>query len=106
MNATSTQFSQERLQEQADEMLDRRLDSIETELRALRGAVERLVRVEERVSQALASNYELRQELNEVYSRLRALESQGGQHKQQLGWIERLFWVLVAGAVAWWGKDK
>lgn len=87
-------------------MLNRRLDGIETELRALRGAVERLVRVEERVSQALAANHELRQELNEIYSRLRTIENQGGQHKQQLGWIERLFWVLVTGAVAWWGKDK
>lgn len=100
-------FDQElRLKEQAEEMLSRRLSSIEEELKALRGAVERLVRVEERVTQALDTNRDLRRDLEGVYTRLRTLEGANGRQGQTLGWIERAFWAVVVVALTWYFSLK
>lgn len=81
-------------------MMVRRLDGIESELRELRGLMAQLVRVEERSN---ADRAEVSRLAGEV-STLRGVVERVRDGSSRTGWtvgaIERVFWLVVAAAVA------
>jgi hypothetical protein len=85
---------------QADQIFDRRLANIEEQLRNMSSLIERLVRVEERVTNHLDRDRQNNESITDIYRRLSAIESAGVKSGTSLAWIERFFWaaVSVAGA--------
>jgi len=93
------------------QMLAGRLDGIETELRQMRGLMSDLVRVEERgiadraeMARLSGELTTLRQELNKVRGALDLVQAKSARTSWAMSNIERLFWLAVAGVIAWWSK--
>lgn len=78
-------------------MMVRRLDGIESELRELRGLMAQLVRVEERSNADRAEVARLAAEVATQRDALGVLRDRS----TRVGFIERVFWLVVAGAIAW-----
>ena len=92
----------------AIQMMVRRLDGIELELRELRGLMAQLVRVEERGDAARAEVGRLAGEVAAQRRELGVLRERATRSGFTVGIVERLAWLLLAAAVAWastsWGK--
>lgn len=82
-------------------MMVRRLDGIESELRELRGLMAQLVRVEERSNADRAEVARLAGELVAVRGLLDALRERTTRAAFTVGVAERVFWLVLAGTVAW-----
>lgn len=95
------------LRRKADHMLDKRLASIEEELRGLRELVTQIVRIDERLASHIDLNnrIEVRQNkfddtVKDIDKRVRDLETTGAKHGHTIGGVERFFWIVVASAIA------
>jgi len=82
-------------------MMVRRLDGIESELRELRGLMAQLVRVEERSNADRAEVGRLSAELILLRGEVVTLKERSSRAGFTVSTIERVFWLVVAGAVAW-----
>lgn len=82
-------------------MMVRRLDGIETELRELRGLMAQLVRVEERSNADRAEVARLAGDLATLRGEVGVLRERASRTGFTVGAVERVFWLVVAGAVAW-----
>jgi peptidoglycan hydrolase CwlO-like protein len=82
-------------------VVEARLTGIESELRALRGLVERLVRVEERIANSQAKVEALQAELAILKAKIDTAASIGQQSSWQVGNIERLGWIVITALAAW-----
>lgn len=85
-------------------LVDARLRGIEDELRLLRGLVERLVRVEERMANSQRQTDALQVELATLRGRLDATASAGQRSAWSIDRFERLGWIVVAAVAAWIGQ--
>lgn len=100
-------YSQEEFERRrANELFITRLEGIESELKGVRGMMERLVRVEERLTTYLEQDRQLSAQITEVFRRLNALEVSGTKSSTAFAWIERFFWIGVAAAATWLGSGK
>jgi uncharacterized protein HemX len=92
-------------------VLEKRLDGIESELRELRGLMTQLVRVEERgiadraeMARLSAELVTLRGALDKMRGTVDSVQAKSARTSWAMSNIERLFWLAVAGAIAWWSK--
>lgn len=100
-------FSQEEFERRrANELIGARLEGIESELKGMRGMMERLVRVEERLTTYLEQDRQLDAQITEVFKRLNTLEKETSSANTSMAWIERFFWVAVAAVATWLGSGK
>lgn len=80
-----------------------RLTSIEHSIAEIRGLLERMVRVEERVLAANQHMARIDGRLDEFDQRLGNAEKSGARAGWVVGGVERLFWLAVTAAVGWLG---
>lgn len=95
---------QREVRREMDNLLKRELSDIKDEIKAVRGLLERMVRVEEKLSNAATENERLRTELADIYRRLSVIETSGATSKQSLGNLERFGWISLAALLAWLGN--
>lgn len=99
-----SELNQEEIQaltrRETDRILTAELAEIKAELRAVRGLLERVVRVEERLASATESSVRLQAQLNEVFDRLRVVETSSATSRQSVGNMERFGWIAVTAIVA------
>ena len=81
------------------EVLEQRLDQIDTKLDKLSDAVSRLAAVEERLIHQTSSLDSLNRKLEESEQRIRLLEHQAGARGVVLASIERFGWLLLTTAL-------
>lgn len=84
--------------------LDARLTRIEDKLDTLADAMAQIARVEERLSQQSGSMDHLVRRVDDHDQRLSEVERKVTRSGVVVGWGERLFWVLVVGAVTVGGR--
>ena len=86
---------------------DARLERIEKKLDQVGDAIVALARMEERMITLFNRMDTLDVEQNNQNRRLTAIEGRVGNNGQMLRFAERLFWIIVTGAVAYafaWSK--
>ena len=87
---------------------DARLERIEKKLDQVGDAIVALARMEERMITLFKRMDTLDTEQNNQNRRLTAVENRVGNNGQMLRFAERLFWIIVTGAVAYtfaWSKS-
>ena len=87
---------------------DARLERIEKKLDQVGDAIVALARMEERMITLFKRMDTLDVEQNNQNRRLTAIEGRVGNNGQMLRFAERLFWIIVTGAVAYafaWSKS-
>lgn len=94
------QFNQA-MRREMDALLTKDLADIKDELKAVRGLLERMVRVEEKISNTAVENERLRGELTAIYGRISKLETAHAAGGSSLQWIERGVWAIVAATLGW-----
>jgi len=81
-------------------MDESRLDRIEKKLDKMAEAIVSLARMEERMITLFSRMDRYEEQQNEVEHRLTVVEKSSGSNGQTLRFVERLFWIVVSGAVA------
>lgn len=77
-----------------------RLDRIEKKLDKMAEAIVSLARMEERMITLFSRMDRYEEQQDEVEHRLSVVEKSAGSNGQTLRFVERLFWIVVSGAVA------
>ena len=90
------------------EIIQRRLDQIDSKLDKLSDAVTRLATIEERMVHQTTTLHGLNRKLDDSEKRIRMLESQASARGVVLASVERFGWLIlttVIGVVAYTLKD-
>ena len=77
-----------------------RLDRIEKKLDKMAEAIVSLARMEERMITLFSRMDRYEEQQDDVEHRLAVVEKSTGSNGQTLRFVERLFWIVVSGAVA------
>ena len=77
-----------------------RLDRIEKKLDKMAEAIVSLARMEERMITLFSRMDRYEEQQENVEQRLTVVEKMSGSNGQALRFVERLFWIVVSGAVA------
>jgi len=77
-----------------------RLDRIEKKLDKMAEAIVSLARMEERMITLFSRMDRYEEQQENVEQRLNLVEKMSGRNGQTLRFVERLFWIVVSGAVA------
>ena len=81
--------------------LHQRIDAIERNILEIRGLLERLVRVEERLQASNSHLSRIEEHINAIDERLCMIENSSNKNNWLMGGIERFGWIVAAAAAAW-----
>jgi len=79
---------------------EKRLDRIEQKLDKMADAIVSLARMEERMTSLFRRMDTYDEDQRDLLDRVEAVERSTGSNGQTLRFVERLFWIVVSGAVA------
>ncbi len=86
--------------------ISRRLSAIESSISDIRGLLERMVRVEERVIAGNQNLQRIEANIAALGRRVEVVESSASRSGWIVGGIERLIWLFIAAAATWIGSKN